>query len=98
MWGVGGLFLAPVWPILRHAFAGWLLGAPPPASTDASDVARRIVQTLFEGLGWFLLGGRLLSLGIECYFILGLVRMLCEEGEEGDDDGAATRKTHKKEL
>ena len=53
VWGVGGLFLAPVWPLLRHCFPGWLLGAPPPpSSTDAADVARRVVLTLFDGMGW----------------------------------------------
>lgn len=96
VWGVGGLFVAPVWPLLRHCFPGWLLGAPPsPTSTDAADVARRVVQALFDGMGWVVLGGRLLSLGIEGYFILGLLRLLCEEEEGGgnDDDGGDSAPT-----
>lgn len=80
MIGVGGLFLAPLWPLLGHSFPAWLLPSSPPVATDA--VAKWIARGLFEGMGWVMLGGRLLSLGVELYFILGLVRMLCEEGKE----------------
>lgn len=90
--GIGGLFLAPLWPLLRHSFPAWLLLPLPPATSDASfamELSKRVVHSLFDWVGWAVWGGRVLSLGIECYFIGGLLRMLCEEDEaeeRGDVD------------
>ncbi len=92
--GIGGLFLAPLWPLLRHSFPGWLLVVAPstdavPTAASSADLSKRVVRALFEWIGWVVLGGRLLSLAIECHFIWGLVRMLCEEDEQEEEGGSA---------
>lgn len=90
--GIGGLFLAPLWPLLRHSFPGLLLGPSTTASdaTLAMELSKRVIRTAFDGMWWAVWAGRLLSLGIECYFIWGLVRMLCEE--EAGEGAAALRR------
>jgi hypothetical protein len=86
--GIGGLFLAPLWPLLRHSLPAWLLlpiTDNTRTTTTAADLSKRIVRTVFDWMGWVVLGGRIVSLVIEVYFISGLVRMLCDE-DGGDDE------------
>lgn len=95
VWGIGGLFLAPLWPLLRHSFPTWLLLSPPAecatAAFTAADISRRVVRALFDWLGWVVLSGRLLSAGVEVYFVGGLVRMLVDEDEEAAAVGGGRR-------
>lgn len=88
--GIGGLFLAPLWTLLRHSFPGLLLGIPPANASDAASavgLSKRIVASVVDGMGWVVWAGRLLSLGIECYFVWGLASYMLYECEEEEGEG-----------
>lgn len=102
MWGIGSLFLAPLYPLLLHAIPA--LGRMGSAGLQRGGRGGRggkngeVGATVIWGLGSVLVVGRILSLAIELYFVWGLVVVLVEEQEEGRRGkvgGAVLRERHK---
>lgn len=86
VWGVGSLFLSPLYPLLLLAFPALSIlergGGERGGGKDGG-----VGAALVRGLGCVLVGGRVFSLLIELYFIYGLVVVLVEEQEEGRKGG-----------
>jgi len=74
VWGIGSLFLAPLYPLLLHAF---------PTLGKGGGLGAAVVR----GGAYMFIGGRVMSLALELYFVWGLVEVLVEEQEEGKKGG-----------
>lgn len=87
VYGVGSLFLAPLFPLCLHAVPG--LGRRAGALSEGRGEGwgggrggggnRDTGGMVVRGVGYALGGGRLVSLGVEMYFVWGLVKALVEE-------------------
>lgn len=67
--GIGGLFLAPLYPLVLHTFPALL-------------ALLREGSPVVTWTGYGLLAGRMVSAAVEAYFVGGLVTMLVEQQEE----------------
>ncbi len=73
--GIGGLFLAPLYPLVLHSFPALL-------------ALLRQGSQVVTWTGYGLLAGRMVSAAVELYFVGGLVTMLVEQQEEKHQKGA----------
>ena len=83
VWGIGSLFLAPLYPLLLHAFPALsILQRGGGGGGGGGGKGGGVVAAVVRVLSYVLVYGRVLSLAVELYFVWNFVVVLVEEQEE----------------